>query len=135
MKEFIEKLISRLEEYKYTHLIEHDSEECLHCKENDDDWCEYRSCLICAFEKSEKIVKEVTKEYYNGWISVEDRLPEEYEHVLISTKTGYVDIATRSVEYGHNAYRTYRNNIFWDDDVIAWQPLPQPCKEGSDNNA
>lgn len=63
MKEFIEKLIERLEEYKYTHLTEHDSEECLHCKVIGNDWCEYRNCPICAFEKSEKIVKELAEEY------------------------------------------------------------------------
>ena len=63
MKEFIEKLIGRLEEYKYTHLTEHDSEECLHCKENEDDWCQCRNCLICAFEKSEKIVNQLAEEY------------------------------------------------------------------------
>ena len=35
MKEFIEKLIGRLEEYKYSHLVEHDKERLEHCTENE----------------------------------------------------------------------------------------------------
>ena len=63
MKEFIEKLIERLEEYKDSHLIEHDSEECLHCKENEDDWCDCRNCNICVRDKARAIVKELAEEY------------------------------------------------------------------------
>lgn len=63
MKEFIEKLIERLEQYKDTHLIEHDSEECLHCKENEDDWCDCRNCFICVYDKAKAIVKELAEEY------------------------------------------------------------------------
>lgn len=63
MKEFIEKLIGRLEEYKDSHLIEHDSEECLHCKENEDDWCDCRNCNICVWDKARVIVKELAEEY------------------------------------------------------------------------
>lgn len=63
MKEFIDKLIERLEEYKDSHLIEHDSEECLHCKENEDDWCVCRNCNICVWDKTRAIVKELAEEY------------------------------------------------------------------------
>ena len=63
MKEFAEKLIERLEEYKYTHLIEHDSEEYLHCRENEDEWCNCRNCFICVWDKAKAIVKELAEEY------------------------------------------------------------------------
>ena len=63
MKEFIEKLIERLEGYKDSHLIKHDSEECLHCKENEDDWCDCRNCNICVWDKARAIVKELAEEY------------------------------------------------------------------------
>ena len=63
MREFIEKLIERLEEYKDSHLIEHDSEECLHCEENEDDWCDCRNCNICVWDKARAIVKELAEEY------------------------------------------------------------------------
>lgn len=82
MKGFIDKLITRLEEYKYSHLTEHDSEECLHCKENDDDWCDYRNCLICAFEKSEKIVKELAEEYINTSTNTSTDSAEWKQHIL-----------------------------------------------------
>lgn len=63
MTEFIEKLIGRLEEYKDSHLIEHDSEECLHCKEIEGNCCDYRNCLICVCDSTIKIVNEFAEEY------------------------------------------------------------------------
>lgn len=63
MKEFTDELINRLSEYEYSHLTEHESEECLHCKENEDDWCDCRDCLICVMDSAKKIIKEVVEEY------------------------------------------------------------------------
>lgn len=64
MNEFIEKLIKRLEEYKYSHLLEHNSEECLHCQENEDDWnCFNRNCLVCVCDRTISIVNELAEEY------------------------------------------------------------------------
>ena len=64
MKEFIEKLIERLEEYKYSHLLEHNSEECLHCQENEDDWnCFNRNCLVCVCDRTISIVNQLAEEY------------------------------------------------------------------------
>lgn len=64
MKEFIKKLIKRLEEYKYSHLLEHNSEECLHCQENEDDWnCFNRNCLVCVCDRTISIVNQLVEEY------------------------------------------------------------------------
>lgn len=64
MKEFIEKLINGLEEYKYSHLLEHNSEECLHCQENEDDWnCFNRNCLVCVCDSTISIVNALAGEY------------------------------------------------------------------------
>lgn len=64
MKEFIEKLIDRLGEYKYSHLLEHNSEECLHCQENEDDWnCFNRNCLVCVCDRTISIINELAEEY------------------------------------------------------------------------
>lgn len=62
--DWVEKLNERLEEYKYSHLTEHDSEECLHCKENEDDWnCFNRNCLVCVCDRTISIVNELAEEY------------------------------------------------------------------------
>ena len=61
MKEFVEKLIGRLEEYKYSHLIERNSEQCEHCKYIED--CENRDCSLCIWDKSIEIVNKLAEEY------------------------------------------------------------------------
>ena len=63
MKQFVDELINRLSKYEYSHLVEHESEECLHCKENEDDWCDCRDCLLCVMDSAKKIIKEVAEEY------------------------------------------------------------------------
>ena len=83
MNEFIEKLIGRLEEYKDSHLIEHDSEECLHCQENEDDWCNCRDCSICVWDKAVEIVNQLAEEYNND--VCEWRLCDEEANVYDTT--------------------------------------------------
>ena len=63
MKEFIDELISMLEEYEYSNLIEHDSEQCLHCQGNDDDGCGFRDCFTCVWDKAIEIVNKLADEY------------------------------------------------------------------------
>lgn len=76
MKEFIDKMIKRLEEYKYSHLLEHNSEECLHCQENEDDWnCFNRNCLVCVCDRTISIVKELTEEYINTSTDISTEQP------------------------------------------------------------
>lgn len=54
------------------------------------------------------------------WISVEDRLPNEFQKVLVWRRnTGY-DIAW--ISYGHWAF----DNVLQGREVIAWMPLPEP---------
>ena len=62
ISEFVEKLKERLGKYEYSHLVEHDTEECLHCRENEDDWCNCRNCFICVWDKAKAIVKELAEE-------------------------------------------------------------------------
>ena len=65
MKEFVEKLIGRLNnEY---------------LKYNDGDW-------NSAIDESIKIVNELAEEYNNGWIPCSERLPEEDGYYLITTR-------------------------------------------------
>ena len=60
----------------------------------------------------------------NGWIPVEERLPEDEEMVLVTCKT---KVGRLSV------YRAWRGGGYWHgtesiSDVIAWQPLPEPYR-------
>lgn len=68
------------------------------------------------------------------WIPVSERLPEEYEYVLLCDRklepdedTGYSRMAVGWLEDG--------KFCCWDDRVarkefVAWMPLPKPYKEG-----
>lgn len=63
------------------------------------------------------------------WISVEERLPEDYEDVVIIMRNGassWYRVAYR--EYGGWSFGGGRRVT---DEVTHWMPLPEPPKEGS----
>ena len=79
-----------------------------------------------------EIVQEVAEEYNSGWISCSEWLPEEYGDYLVwwtdITRKQYYEI----VEYEPNngwigEIPQAVEGIY---SVIAWQPLPEPFKEG-----
>ena len=63
----IEKILEKLEDYKYSHLVEHDSERIEHCKEHEGH-CEGSDCFLCIWDRAIEIVQKVAKEYDGGWI-------------------------------------------------------------------
>lgn len=75
------------------------------------------------------VIDEINKMPKVGeWISVSERLPDVDIEVLVSckariTKYSYIDIDYRSKKNGKWAYLG--------EDVIAWQPLPEPYREES----
>ena len=96
-----------------------------------------------------KFVQEVAEEYNGGWIPVKTRpmteeekeyyseylfedngliyecpLPEDGQEVLVTSKYGSVDKTTFYTDCG-NYFENYEDY----DEVIAWQPLPEPFKE------
>ena len=96
-----------------------------------------------------EIVQEVAEEYNGGWIAIKTRpmteeekefyseylfegngliyecpLPEDGQEVLITSKFGSVDKTTFYTDCG-NYFENYEDY----DEVIAWQPLPEPYKE------
>ena len=159
MKEFIEKLIGRLEETRWTTIFD---TSCIF--END------------KLDKCIQIVNQLTEEYKelfgkteqlnNGWIPCSERLPEVETKVLIHAKRKYMDgsfrdiITTAMYEDGtmleddskwhwediegewdeendcyiipegwwedkmYNADGELNHAV--DDEVIEWQPLPEP---------
>lgn len=136
MKEFIEKLISRLEEYKYSHLVEHDSEQCKHCEEKTYNECENMNCSLCIWDKATEIVNQLTEEYRNGWIPVSSgELPETKEiyldelevfcntsdFVWVTLQNGKVVQANIEEDKWYSA-----SGVMLEKEVIAWQPFIKP---------
>ena len=89
-----------------------------------------------ASEAIELITSILQHQLTNGWIPVSERLPESIgETVLltvqnnrgISHEYGSVDIAYMRDDKRRIFHGTDGEYSF--DDVIAWQPLPEPYKE------
>lgn len=124
MQEIFEKILKELD--KLT------SEECtLH-------ECGIRSerCKPCIAKKAVEIVKQAAAEYNNGWIPVEDRLPERNKPVLVYAESRTISgtIITMVGAFNNGFWfvqdgvdtlgfpcRNYR--------VVAWQPLPEPYQQ------
>lgn len=64
------------------------------------------------------------------WIPVSERLPEVHRSILIATSQGYVAEGEYDGMYDdHHKWIQYRwSATLWDDEVIAWMPLPEPYK-------
>lgn len=119
MKEFINKLIERLEE-------EH--EKCINrygVVGGNLPASEVKQCM--------EIVNQLAEEYKGGWIPVSERLPKIGTLVLATTESGNVCDDVLIYDY---VCSTSKEPCFhmWDDEmwncytprVIAWQPLPEP---------
>lgn len=61
MNKAFEKIIEKLEEYKYLYLVERDSEQSQHCNDVVD--CELKDCSLCVFDKAIEIVKQEAEQY------------------------------------------------------------------------
>ena len=65
------------------------------------------------------------------WISVKERLPEDYGNYLVFTSDNDIDIGTYQPRYIVGTWSMCdANGFYWADDkdikVIAWKPLPKP---------
>ncbi len=60
------------------------------------------------------------------WISVKDRLPENYDSVLVYCKgnSSIVDVCSYSDSIGFMGIAPY-----WIELITHWMPLPEPPKE------
>ena len=82
-----------------------------------------RSGLIIAKEA----VQEVAEEYNSGWIPCSEQLPDYGESVLVSFNKAIQPLI--ATFYENDAWKMLQGvneliNIT--NEVIAWQPLPQP---------
>lgn len=69
--------------------------------------------------------------YYNGgWIPVKERLPEDEQEILFSTKTGRVHSGKYHDDDSANQWYSHRDKCrAWNNVVNAWMPLPKPYRE------
>lgn len=64
------------------------------------------------------------------WIPISERLPEVSQNVLATTKWGEVTIAER-LNFGPDCRFIHEGNTnAHTEDIVAWQPLPEPYKGG-----
>lgn len=117
----IEKILAKLEDYKYSHLVEHDSERIEHCKEQEGH-CEGSDCFLCIWDRAIEIVQEVARD--GGWIPCSERLPKETGNYLVSSK-GTIWVAN----WFNYTWWGIEKRCRWTD-IEAWQPLPAPFKKG-----
>ena len=141
MKEFIEKLIGRLEEYP-------------HGKYEDEYGKDFSNGINVAIEEVNELAEEYKlleniEQLNNGWIPCSERLPEEHDSIFAEYKgtdkwrSGMFEKISNDVnatiEYENGTRKTKTINTVdgvWKIDsivkgeVIAWQPLPAPYKEG-----
>ena len=99
-----------------------------------------------AGHRAVEIIEQIAEEYNNGWIQIKTRpmteeekeyyseylfegnvliyecpLPDDGQEVLITSKYGSVDKTTFYTDCG-NYFENYEDY----DEVIAWQPIPEP---------
>ena len=118
MKEFIEKLIGRLDVLEQVRLDMHD-------------W-QGQSAVSDAIEIVNQLAEEYGKDINvttNGWILCSERLPEDTSFVLCTEKD------TKEIYVGwHDDIEDVGSRWFdfsgFSMDVIAWQPLPAPYTKG-----
>lgn len=104
MKEFVEKLICRLEEEKEAYS----------------DTTYYALGVGSAI----KIVNKLAEEYNNGWIDCSERLPEANQKVLTCDKDGWISVNVNMPYIGVR-------NDFECGYYVAWMPLPAPYQKGA----
>lgn len=97
-----------------------------HCGEKDCD-----SCGIVKKEHCDTYMTIMEQEVVNQWVPCSEKLPGEYEVVLVYLQGGIFDIAVYCNEYG---FRPWYSAFFeectpeWEEPLLAWMKLPEPYK-------
>ena len=68
------------------------------------------------------------------WIPCSERMPEDEQEILFSTKTGRVHSGKYHDDDSANQWYSHRDKCrAWNNVVTAWMPLPQPYKAESED--
>ena len=79
---------------------------------------------LAEWLKELKQLREQTK-----WIPVSERLPEDEQEILFSTKTGRVHSGKYHDDDSANQWYSHRDKCrAWNNVVSAWMPLPENYK-------
>lgn len=129
MKEFVEKLIGRLEEL-------YDSNNKVQKKAYEEQDLENFELFMYGNEgvkESIEIVNQLAEEMgvfkmeNTTWIACKDQLPTKYDDYICLNKSGEIALGfpiKKESEDGFYSERKTKNGIEGLDDVIYWQPLP-----------
>ena len=86
--------------------------------------CELTSCRLCNARNlaDHLIANGVTVQ---EWIPVDDRLPEDWTDVLVSSRFGFLETAVYTGNPGK--WRIgWNGDMLEADSITHWMPLPQP---------
>ncbi|MBR2697827.1 MAG: DUF551 domain-containing protein [Clostridia bacterium] len=88
---------------------------------------------IDDWDEKKPIITDLINGVPSGWISVKDRLPEDYQEVLFIGKNqhGNTYMAQRGHRNGNDWYSAIsRINVYKENATVThWMPLPEPPKE------
>ena len=92
----------------------------------------YDITIHCESKEEQDEVRKAL-ENIPHWIPVAERLPKPRESVIISVNGKYGDWIGEGCYWetteNHVIWKGYRwNATYWDDEIIAWMPLPDPYK-------
>ncbi len=94
-----------------------------------------------AQEVAEKALLDLKAhgEFIASWIPVSEKLPEDYQRVLITVVNYHGDNVVRVAEYfkRRKIFQVKENRESWEvgeEGLLAWMSLPEPYKAGSKEN-
>ena len=133
MKEFIEKLIGRLEDgiFSMDERMKYDIKTQKHLISQNQG---IRYAINSINELAEEYINtstDTSTDTSSGWIPCSERLPAEDGYYLTTIRFYHLH---NLVAMGCNFEDGKWLYMDGDDEVLAWMPLPQPYKEGVTEN-
>ena len=109
-------LIEKLEQV----IVEHNAEFNKIIKDATDHQKIAHTAVLAGLLSAIKVAKQ-----HSNWISVDERLPEDEQEVLTYVADGTFGAYITVSYYNGNGRIKYWNNIYLNETVTHWQPLPK----------